>query len=125
MRVQQRAAQVVFVYAACCRAIHCRRIVTKPEVLIISPALKAANNGNWHTALRWAKFLADDFKVSIASEWDESRAPDLMIALHARRSAAPFAGFTARFPARPAVLVLTGTDLYRDIRVDAEARASL
>lgn len=48
-----------------------------------------------------------------------------MIALHARRSAPSIARFAAVYPQRPLVLVLTGTDLYRDIRGDAEARQSL
>ncbi len=52
-------------------------------------------------------------------------AHDLMIALHARRSAAAIAAWKARHRERPLVLVLTGTDLYRDIRADAAARRSL
>jgi putative glycosyltransferase (TIGR04348 family) len=48
-----------------------------------------------------------------------------MIALHARRSAAALAAFADACPARPSVLVLTGTDLYRDIDTCPEARRSL
>ena len=48
-----------------------------------------------------------------------------MIALHARRSAASIAAFAARYPRRPVALVLTGTDLYRDIRTDEQAQRSL
>ena len=48
-----------------------------------------------------------------------------MIALHARRSAASIAAFAARYPQRPLALVLTGTDVYRDIRTDEQAQASL
>lgn len=48
-----------------------------------------------------------------------------MIALHARRSAPSIARFAAVYPQRPLVLALTGTDLYRDIRGDAQARQSL
>lgn len=51
--------------------------------------------------------------------------PALLVALHARRSAAPLARFCAAYPGRPAILVLTGTDLYRDIHADGEAQASL
>lgn len=49
----------------------------------------------------------------------------MMIALHARRSAPSIADFAARHPGRPLAVVLTGTDLYRDIRVDAQAQRSL
>ncbi|MDQ1834251.1 selenoneine biosynthesis selenosugar synthase SenB [Massilia scottii] len=98
----------------------------RPRVLIVSPASKRENNGNWQTASRWAHFLRSRCRVTIAPGWDAGAAPpDLMIALHARRSAAPLAAFAAAFPDRARVLVLTGTDLYRDIATDCAARASL
>jgi putative glycosyltransferase (TIGR04348 family) len=100
----------------------------KRRIAIISPALKNANNGNWQTAQRWRRFLRDGFNVSIAGEWDAATAadgPDTMIALHARRSAEPIARFADRYPDHPLIVVLTGTDLYRDIRTDARARHSL
>lgn len=49
----------------------------------------------------------------------------MMIALHARRSAASIARFAEAYPQRPLVLVLTGTDTYRDIRSDQDAQRSL
>ena len=59
-------------------------------------------------------------------QWQAGDAPpDLLIALHARRSAPSLAAFAAACPGRPAILVLTGTDLYRDIAVDASAQAAL
>lgn len=48
-----------------------------------------------------------------------------MIALHARRSAPSLDAFTQAYPQRPSILVLTGTDLYRDIDHDASAQQSL
>ncbi len=48
-----------------------------------------------------------------------------MIALHARRSAASIHAWAAQHPGRPLIVVLTGTDLYRDIQNDASARQSL
>lgn len=94
-------------------------------ICIVSPALAQANNGNWHTARRWAQFLGARYDVAIASDWRDEAPPDLLVALHARRSAAPLARFCAAHPGRPSVLVLTGTDLYRDIHTDTEAQASL
>ncbi|MEO7494091.1 MAG: selenoneine biosynthesis selenosugar synthase SenB [Massilia sp.] len=98
--------------------------MARQQIAIISPALAAANNGNWQTASRWAHFLRDRYQVEIAREWHGGPA-DLLIALHARRSAAALAAFTRERPGRPAVLVLTGTDLYRDIAGVPEAQASL
>lgn len=49
-----------------------------------------------------------------------------MVALHARRSRAAVAGWRARWPDRALVVVLTGTDLYRDVPArDPDALASL
>jgi putative glycosyltransferase (TIGR04348 family) len=48
-----------------------------------------------------------------------------MIALHARRSYDSIGRFRERYPDSPLVVVLTGTDLYRDIRTDKNAKASL
>lgn len=97
-----------------------------PSILIVSPALAQANNGNWQTASRWRRFLARTARVTIAAGWERGdAAPDLLVVLHARRSAPALAAFKDACPDRPALLVLTGTDLYRDIRHDAAARSSL
>lgn len=98
----------------------------RPRILIVSPAAAVDNNGNWQSASRWARFLRARYRVDIASAWAPGdAAPDLLIALHARRSAASLAAFRAACPQRPTLLVLTGTDVYRDIDHDASAHASL
>ena len=51
--------------------------------------------------------------------------PDLLIALHARRSAPALLAFAQSFPGHPTILLLTGTDLYRDIQHDPQAQAAL
>ena len=48
-----------------------------------------------------------------------------MIALHARRSAPSIHAWAAQNPRKPLIVVLTGTDLYRDIHLDADAKQSL
>lgn len=93
-----------------------------PRIIVVSPALADANNGNWQTARRWAAFLKPRFEVLVQREWDGEPA-DAMIALHARRSAPSIRSF-AEGGVAPAV-VLTGTDLYRDIDTDASAQHSL
>jgi putative glycosyltransferase (TIGR04348 family) len=50
---------------------------------------------------------------------------DILLALHARRSAASVAAWAQAHPLKPLVLALTGTDLYRDIQSDASAQRSL
>jgi putative glycosyltransferase (TIGR04348 family) len=85
-----------------------------PRVCIVSPALAAANNGNWHTAARWHRFLSPMARVDITSAW-EGQPVDVLIALHARRSGDSVARFRDAHPQRPLAVVLTGTDLYRDL----------
>ena len=95
-----------------------------PTVCIVTPALADANNGNWQTAARWQRFLAPLCHVAIAPAWDGSRL-DALIALHARRSAESIASFRDAHPNAPIALVLTGTDLYRDLVFDTSAQHAL
>ena len=95
------------------------------KIALITPAGARSRSGNRHTATRWAAMLRSlGHTIRIARVCD-GRAADAMIALHARRSHASIAAFRARHPDAPLVVVLTGTDLYRDIRSDRSARASL
>lgn len=98
--------------------------IKQPHVLIISPALAGANNGNWQTAWRWSRMLRPLFRTTIASQW-QGEAADVMLALHARKSApSALAWAQAKGPDQLAV-VLTGTDLYRDIQTDPSAQRAL
>jgi putative glycosyltransferase (TIGR04348 family) len=95
------------------------------QIALITPYGPEHLNGNWHTTARWTRFLQDaGYTVNVSTQWD-GKAADLMIALHARRSAPSIHAFAAQHPARPLIVVLTGTDLYRDIRHDASAQQSL
>ena len=97
------------------------------EVILVTPALAAANNGNWQTAQRWARLLAPAYRVTLTDRADAAMCAraDAMVALHARRSAASIRLWREQQPRAPLVVVLTGTDLYRDIAVDADAQRSL
>src|SRR5437773_306982 len=92
---------------------------------LLPPAGARSRGGTRHTAPRWAAMLRSlGHKVRVSVRWD-GRAAEAMIALHARRSHASIAQFSERFPDSPLVVVLTGTDLYRDIRTDLDAQDSL
>lgn len=100
--------------------------VGKPSICIVSPGTARDNNGNWHTADRWAHFLRDTCEVVVRDCWTAADPlPDLMILLHARRSAPSLAAFLAHRRKQPALLLLTGTDVYHDIHHDADAAAAL
>lgn len=96
-----------------------------PRICIVSPALAEANNGNWHTASRWQYFLAPVASVEVRGVSEGEADADLLIALHARRAAAPIARWRETRPDAPIALVLTGTDLYRDLDLDPLARHSM
>ena len=101
----------------------------KPSLCIVTPALADANNGNWQTARRWAQLLSGHYRVRLSKTWSGDSAvdaqTDALLALHARRSADSIAAWARLRPGRALVVALTGTDLYRDIAVDAAAQRSL
>lgn len=101
--------------------------MVSPSVVIVSPALADANNGNWRTACRWQQLLAGQAAVRIVKEWPDATAAGdrVMLALHARRSADAIAAWAQAHPGRGLAVVLTGTDLYQDILADAQAQRSL
>ncbi|KPF53632.1 glycosyl transferase family 1 [beta proteobacterium AAP51] len=98
-----------------------------PHLVLVTPALASANNGNWQTARRWARLLAPAYRVTLTDHATPAQieAADAMLALHARRSAASIQAWREVHVTRPLVVVLTGTDLYRDIASDADAQRSL
>ena len=98
----------------------------KIRVAIVSPALADANNGNWQTARRWQSLLPAH-SARIVRQWPDAQAGDdqVMLALHARRSADSVQAWHAQHGQRGLGVVLTGTDLYRDIAHDPQAQMSL
>jgi len=95
------------------------------RICIVTPARAGSRNGNRHTAGRWAGFLRGfGHRVAIRTQW-QGEPCDLLLALHARRSHASILEFHTRFPGKPLVVVLTGTDLYSDLPKSREARESL
>lgn len=95
------------------------------NIQLVTPAPLRINNGNRITALRWSTLLKKlGHRVQVAQTYDE-RPCDALIALHARRSADSIRRFHELHPNAPLIVVLTGTDLYRDIRRDRQAQGSL
>ncbi len=96
------------------------------RVAIVTPAPPASHSGNRVTAERWHARLSElGHDVEIANAWDGQEC-DLLVALHARKSADSVARFRAARPGAPLVVALTGTDLYTDLAAgDLEARRAL
>ncbi len=99
----------------------------KPRIAIACPAAPASNNGNWRTARRWQRLLQGLASVRIVQQWPDAQAghDEVMLALHARKSAPSIAAWHAQHGRRGLGLALTGTDIYPDITRDAVAMASL
>ena len=95
------------------------------NIALVTPAPPLSRLGNRNTAQRWAFMLKKlGHQVTIQQVWDGNPC-DLMLALHARRSYDSIKNFAISFPARPLIVALTGTDLYRDIQTDKHAQESL
>ena len=88
------------------------------RIRLITPAPAGSRAGNRTTAVRWARMLrALGHRVEIDTVYTEGKA-DVMIALHAWRSAASIARFAEVWPQRPLIVVITGTDAYRFLAED-------
>lgn len=95
------------------------------RIAIVTPARAGTRNGNRHTAQRWAAQLrAAGHRVSVDNAWD-GKACDLLIALHAHRSNESIVKYREHSATGPLMVVLTGTDLYRDLPTSRKVRQSL
>ena len=102
------------------------RLRARPlRILVVTPAPPRARSGNRVTALRWARRLRElGHRVTVDQEY-RGGLPDVLVALHARRSHPSIARFARERPGRPLIVTLTGTDLYRDLGRSRRARRSL
>src|SRR5262249_27737490 len=84
-----------------------------------------SRKGSRITALRWARFIRDlGRRVAVAEEYRGKRC-DLLVALHALRSAPSVERYRSARPDGPLVVALTGTDLYDTLHTHAEARRAV
>jgi putative glycosyltransferase (TIGR04348 family) len=94
-------------------------------VIVICPAAPGSRAGNRTTALRWAaKLRALGNRVRIREEY-RGEPCDVLIALHAHKSAESVFHSFDICPGRPVVVALTGTDLYRDLPGSIVAQRAL
>jgi putative glycosyltransferase (TIGR04348 family) len=95
------------------------------RIEIVTPAAAGSSHGNRVTAERWAAILTDlGHTPEVTTAWSQEPV-DVMVALHAKRSSAAALAFARAHPDRPLVVALTGTDLYRDLAVSAEAQQTV
>ncbi|MBI3196622.1 MAG: TIGR04348 family glycosyltransferase [Rhodospirillales bacterium] len=88
------------------------------RIVLITPEGPTSRTGNRVAASRWARILRRlGHGVRVASDYD-GRPADLMVAIHAWRSAAAIERFKATYPECPVILQLSGTDIYQYIDSD-------
>ena len=82
------------------------------KISLVTPAGKQSRAGNRTTAVRWAGILRDlGHRVDVSLQGDGQDA-DMMVAVHAWRSADSIRKFSDSHPDRPLVVLLAGTDIY-------------
>lgn len=85
------------------------------RIVLVTPAPPGSLSGNRATANRWARLLRGlGHRVDVLVDY-HGEPGDVMVALHAWRSAAAITAFRKAHSGRPLVVVLTGTDAYRFI----------
>jgi putative glycosyltransferase (TIGR04348 family) len=90
------------------------------RIALITPAPASSRAGNRTTAVRWRDLLQGlGHRVDVSTSYDGADV-DLMIALHAWRSADAVAAFAERYADRPLIVAITGTDAYRFIHSHPE-----
>ena len=95
------------------------------KIKLITPAAANARNGNRITADRWARFIRGLGHHLTVQQKYNGEPCDLLIALHALRSHDSIRRFRDEHTKSPLIVVLTGTDLYRDIHHNPHAQQSL
>jgi putative glycosyltransferase (TIGR04348 family) len=95
------------------------------RIQLVTPARRGSLHGNRITALRWARiFKSLGHRVRLAQGYSGEPC-DLLVALHARRSAKAVFQFHKHHPHKPMIVALTGTDIYRDLRRSLRAQRVL
>ena len=91
------------------------------KIHLVTPGGALVPGGNSVTALRWAGILEElGHRTSISDHYDGQDC-DLLIALHAHRSAPAALRFKDANPDMPLIVGLAGTDLYHDIHNSPQA----
>jgi len=83
------------------------------QIILVTPAGPDSKAGNRATAIRWQALLEEaGHQVAVITDY-QGEACDILIALHAWRSADAIRVFRQHWPDRPLIVALTGTDIYR------------
>lgn len=100
------------------------------KIHLATPPGAPAHSGNRVTADRWTTLLtALGHDVAVGDGWEghggNEGGGDVLVALHARHSAAAVVRWREERGDAPLVVALTGTDLYRDLADSPETQRSI
>lgn len=90
------------------------------KIHLVTPAGKKSRSGNRASALRWAAMLRrHGHGVTVDTDYHGEKI-DLLIALHAWRSAGAIARYREKYPTGPLIVALGGTDVNSFLKSDPE-----
>ena len=104
---------------------HVRALTRIMQIKLVTPSPQGVLDGNRVTVRRWARILRGLGHRARIEVQDQGDSCDLLIAVHACKSFPSIRRFRREHPNRPLVVVLSGTDLYRDLRRGPEVAESL
>ncbi|MCR9246601.1 MAG: TIGR04348 family glycosyltransferase [bacterium] len=103
-----------------------RNVALPGSSVIVTPAPRGTRAGNRTTALRWAGLLRQlGIDVRITTEWRPEHAGDVLLAVHAAKTATSVMRFAGARPNHPIVVLLAGTDIYPEFHPDETTLAAL
>jgi putative glycosyltransferase (TIGR04348 family) len=86
------------------------------RIVLAIPTPPGLVDGNRITALRWARLLRSlGHRARVVERYD-GRPADLLVALHAIKAAGDVSAYAAARPEGKIVVILTGTDVYGNLR---------
>lgn len=95
------------------------------KIKLVTPSPKGLLDGNRVTARRWSRIFRQlGHRATVGNQYDKGSC-DLLLALHAYKSFESICSFRENHPDKPLIVVLTGTDLYRDLDKRPEVKHSL
>ena len=90
------------------------------NIFLVTPARKSSRSGNRTSANRWARLLTrQGHQVTVRCDY-AGETTDLLIALHAWRSAPSVQRYRAQFPSAPLIVALGGTDVNTYLKTDSQ-----
>lgn len=100
-------------------------LVDPPRAILVTPAGRGSRSGNRITALRWAAHLRRlGLRPRLVQQW-QGEPCELLIAIHAVKSAASVLAAAAALPGLPIVVLLAGTDVYPSFAPPPPAQAAI